>query len=174
MRRTPQASSPRMTRSLSSVASLSCSFCRPSRRVSSSTTSPDHGCAKQASLHRHLLRHVLGAHGNNINDQTLPDHAPDVNVGEPDLPEEAAPGTALPSRLQAMITLRQIEVIRAIMVAGTVNGAAKLLNVSAPGVSRTVKHAESVLGVRLFERRGGRFVQTPEAKVIFDQINRVH
>jgi DNA-binding transcriptional LysR family regulator len=73
-----------------------------------------------------------------------------------------------------MITLRQIEVIRAIMVAGTVNGAAKLLNVSAPGVSRTVKHAESLLGVRLFERRGGRFVQTPEAKVIFDQINRVH
>lgn len=73
-----------------------------------------------------------------------------------------------------MITLRQIEVIRAIMIAGTVNGAAKLLNVSAPGVSRVVKHAESMLGVHLFERRGGRFVQTPEAKVIFDQINRIH
>jgi DNA-binding transcriptional LysR family regulator len=73
-----------------------------------------------------------------------------------------------------MITLRQIEVIRAIMIAGTVNGAAKLLNVSAPGVSRVIKHAESMLGVHLFERRGGRFVQTPEAKVIFDQINRIH
>lgn len=73
-----------------------------------------------------------------------------------------------------MVTLRQIEVIRAIMIAGTVNGAAKLLNVSAPGVSRIVKHAEDMLGVRLFERRGGRFVQTQEAKVIFDQINRIH
>ena len=32
-----------------------------------------------------------------------------------------------------MLTLRQIEVIRAIMVTGTVGGAARLLNVSAPG-----------------------------------------
>jgi len=46
-----------------------------------------------------------------------------------------------------MLTLRQIEVVRAIMVAGTVNGAAKLLNVSAPGVSRVMKHAEDLLGI---------------------------
>ena len=45
-----------------------------------------------------------------------------------------------------MLTLRQIEVIRAIMVTGTVGGAARLLHVSAPGVSRTMKHAEGVLG----------------------------
>jgi DNA-binding transcriptional LysR family regulator len=38
-----------------------------------------------------------------------------------------------------MLTLRQIEVIRAVMVAGTINGAAKLLNVSAPGISRLMK-----------------------------------
>jgi hypothetical protein len=37
-----------------------------------------------------------------------------------------------------MLTLRQIEVVRAIMIAGTVNGAAQLLNVSAPGISRTM------------------------------------
>lgn len=35
-----------------------------------------------------------------------------------------------------MLTLRQIEVIRAIMVTGTIAGAAKLLGVAAPGVSR--------------------------------------
>ena len=35
-----------------------------------------------------------------------------------------------------MITLRQIEVIRAVMVTGTIVGAARLLNVSAPGISR--------------------------------------
>ncbi len=73
-----------------------------------------------------------------------------------------------------MLTLRQIEVIRAIMVAGTVNGAAKLLNVSAPGVSRVMKHAEDVLGVRLFSRRYGRFMPTPEVKGIVDQINEVY
>lgn len=73
-----------------------------------------------------------------------------------------------------MLTLRQIEVIRAIMLAGTVNGAAKLLNVSAPGVSRVMKHAEDVLGVRLFSRRHGRFMPTAEVKGIVDQINEVY
>jgi DNA-binding transcriptional LysR family regulator len=71
------------------------------------------------------------------------------------------------------LTLRQIEVIRAVMMTGTINGAAALLNVSAPGISRLLKHAECVLGVRLFERKGGAFVPAAEAKPVFDQINRV-
>ncbi len=73
-----------------------------------------------------------------------------------------------------MITLRQIEVIRAVMVAGTISGAAKLLNVSAPGVSRLVKHAERSLGVRFFQRKSGRFFPTAEAEQIFEQINGVY
>lgn len=72
-----------------------------------------------------------------------------------------------------MLTLRQIEVIRAIMVAGTVNGAATLLNVSAPGISRVMKHAENQLGIRLFARRHGRFIPTPEAQSIFGQVDAV-
>ncbi len=48
-----------------------------------------------------------------------------------------------------MLTLRQIEVIRAIVMAGTVKGAADFLGVSAPGISRVMKHAEAQLGVRL-------------------------
>ncbi|MCB2100274.1 MAG: LysR family transcriptional regulator [Rhodobacterales bacterium] len=72
-----------------------------------------------------------------------------------------------------MLTLRQIEVIRAIMVAGTVNGAAELLNVSAPGISRIMKHAESQLGIRLFARRHGRFIPTREARTVFGQLNEV-
>jgi DNA-binding transcriptional LysR family regulator len=51
------------------------------------------------------------------------------------------------------ITLRQIEVIRAVVMRGTINGAAEHLNVSAPGVSRIIKHAEQSLGIRLFERK---------------------
>jgi len=35
-----------------------------------------------------------------------------------------------------MMTLRQIEVVRAVMISGTISGAAKLLNVSAPGIYR--------------------------------------
>ena len=73
-----------------------------------------------------------------------------------------------------MITLRQVEVIRAVMVAGTVSGAAKLLGVSAPGISRLVKHAERSLGVRFFQRKSGRFFPTAEAEQIFEQINGVY
>lgn len=73
-----------------------------------------------------------------------------------------------------MLTLRQIEVIRAIMVTGTVGGAARLLNVSSPGISRVMKHAESSLGMKLFSRKGGRYMPTREASDIFAQINGVY
>jgi len=73
-----------------------------------------------------------------------------------------------------MMTLRQVEVIRAVMVTGTIGGAAKLLNVSAPGVSRLVKYTEKSLGVRFFQRQNGRYFPTPEARNIFEQINGVY
>ena len=73
-----------------------------------------------------------------------------------------------------MLTLRQIEVIRAVMVTGTVGGASRLLNVSSPGISRVMKHAESVLKLKLFARRNGRYFPTPEARDIFSQINGVY
>lgn len=73
-----------------------------------------------------------------------------------------------------MMTLRQIEVIRAVMVAGSISGAAKILNVSAPGISRLVKHAEGTLGVRFFDRRNGRFAPTAEARSVFEQIDEVY
>lgn len=63
-----------------------------------------------------------------------------------------------------MLTLRQIEVIRAIMLAGTIAGAARLLNVAQPGISRTMKHLETTLGIKLFVRRGGRYIPSPEAR----------
>lgn len=73
-----------------------------------------------------------------------------------------------------MLTLRQIEVVRAIMVTGTVGGAARLLNVSSPGISRVMKHAESVLGIKLFSRKGGRYDPTNEARDIFRLVNGVY
>lgn len=72
------------------------------------------------------------------------------------------------------LTLRQVEVIRAVMMAGTIQGAAKLLNVSAPGISRLVKHTEESLGIRLFERRAGLFVPSAEAAAIFEMVHQVH
>ena len=72
------------------------------------------------------------------------------------------------------MTLRQVEVIRALMMTGTITGAAAFLGVSAPGVSRLIRHAEDSLGLRLFERQAGRFVPSVEASAIFDQIGRIH
>jgi len=76
--------------------------------------------------------------------------------------------------LGQMMTLRQVEVIRAVMVTGTIGGAAKLLNVSAPGISRLVKYTERSLGIRFFQRQNGRYFPTPEAQNIFEQINGVY
>ncbi|WP_323717851.1 LysR family transcriptional regulator [Paracoccus aminovorans] len=72
------------------------------------------------------------------------------------------------------LTLRQVEVVRAVMIAGTIQGAANLLNVSAPGISRLVKHTEDALGVRLFERKAGVFVPAVEASAIFEMLNQLH
>ena len=72
------------------------------------------------------------------------------------------------------LTLRQVEVIRAVMMAGTIQGAAKLLHVSAPGISRLIKHTEDSVGVRLFERKAGLFVPAPEAHAIFEILHQVY
>lgn len=72
------------------------------------------------------------------------------------------------------LTLRQVEVIRAVMMTGTINGAAEFLNVSAPGISRLVKHTEDSLGVRLFERKAGLFVPAVEATPVFEQIHQIY
>lgn len=72
------------------------------------------------------------------------------------------------------LTLRQVEAIRAVMLAGTIQGAARLLNVSPPGISRIVRHTEDSLGIRLFERKAGLFVPSPEATSIFELVHQVH
>ncbi len=72
------------------------------------------------------------------------------------------------------ITLRQIEVIQAVMLRGTISGAAEHLGVSAPGISRLIKHTEESLGIRLFERRAGLFIPSIEAGTVFDQIREVY
>jgi len=76
--------------------------------------------------------------------------------------------------MMAELTLRQIEVVRAVMITGTISGAAELLNVSAPGISRLVKHTEESLGIRLFERKAGLFIPSIEASKVFDQVSEVY
>jgi DNA-binding transcriptional LysR family regulator len=72
-----------------------------------------------------------------------------------------------------MMNLRQMEVFHAIMRAGSVTGAARLLGVTQPSVSTVLKHCESGLKMRLFERVGGRLLPTPEAEAIFPDVDAV-
>ncbi|WP_272800297.1 LysR family transcriptional regulator [Sphingobium sp. AntQ-1] len=66
-----------------------------------------------------------------------------------------------------MLTLRQIEIFRAIMIAKTVSAAAQMLGTSQPGLSRMLGHMEDKLHFRLFDRTRGRLVPTHEARVLF-------
>jgi DNA-binding transcriptional LysR family regulator len=77
-----------------------------------------------------------------------------------------------------MLSLRHIEVFHAVYVSGSVSAAARVLNVSQPSVTKVVKHAETMLGFALFDRRGGRLVATQDAHTmhseVADIVDRVH
>ncbi|EJI1392232.1 LysR family transcriptional regulator [Vibrio parahaemolyticus] len=72
------------------------------------------------------------------------------------------------------MNLRQLEVFYAIMQTGTVSGAARLLHVSQPNVTRVLAHTEQQLGFALFERVKGRLVPTQEAKALLPEAEKVY
>ncbi|WP_203342732.1 LysR substrate-binding domain-containing protein [Vibrio diabolicus] len=72
------------------------------------------------------------------------------------------------------MNLRQLEVFYAIMQAGTVSGAARLLHVSQPNVTRVLAHTEQQLSFALFERIKGRLVPTQEAKALLPEAEKVY
>jgi len=72
------------------------------------------------------------------------------------------------------LNFRQLEVFRAIMLTKTVSGAAELLHVSQPGISRLLKYTEQKLGTLLFERRKGRLVATPEGEELYKHLEPIY
>ena len=71
------------------------------------------------------------------------------------------------------MNLRHIEIFHAVYVNGSVSAAARALNVSQPSVSKTLRHAESVLGFQLFQRANGRLVPTQDAHVLFADVSEI-
>lgn len=69
-----------------------------------------------------------------------------------------------------ILNLRQLEIFRALMLARSIGGAAELLHVSQPGISRALKHMETKLRITLFERRPIGLVATPEAEDLFREV----
>lgn len=69
--------------------------------------------------------------------------------------------------------LRHIEVFHAIMQAGSISGAAQLLHISQPAVTKVLQHAELQLGMQLFERVRGKLVPTPEAQRLYVETDKL-
>ncbi len=63
--------------------------------------------------------------------------------------------------------LKHIEVFNAIMLSGSISAAARILHVTQPAVTQTLKHAEQQLGYALFIREKGGLKPTGEARQIY-------
>lgn len=60
------------------------------------------------------------------------------------------------------------------MMTGTITGAAEMLDVSQPAISRLVKDLERVLGFELFSRQGRQITPTIEGRMFFEEVETSH
>jgi DNA-binding transcriptional LysR family regulator len=73
-----------------------------------------------------------------------------------------------------MMRLRHIEVFHAIMQVGTISGAAQVLHISQPAVTKVLQHCELQLGMPLFERVRGKLYPKPEAHRLFAETEKLN
>lgn len=72
-----------------------------------------------------------------------------------------------------MLRFRQLQALHAVMDTGTVTGAAERLGVSQPAISNLLAQLEGQTNLRLFDRIKGRLTPTPEATVLFKEVDTV-
>lgn len=68
--------------------------------------------------------------------------------------------------------MREIEVFRSVMSAGSASKAAALMGVTQPAVSQSVRRFEQAAGFALFHRLRGRLQPTPEAWALLAEVER--
>jgi DNA-binding transcriptional LysR family regulator len=68
------------------------------------------------------------------------------------------------------MNLRHIDIFHSVYVSGSISGAARILNVSQPSVTKTLRHAEQLLGFPLFLRNSGKLIPTEEAHALFNDV----
>lgn len=71
------------------------------------------------------------------------------------------------------VQFRQLQAFHAIIEAGTMTAAAEQLGISQPGMSNLLAQLERQTNFKLFQRRKGRLVPTPEASVLYREIDTV-
>ncbi|MBB2931073.1 LysR family transcriptional regulator [Paraburkholderia silvatlantica] len=69
--------------------------------------------------------------------------------------------------------LHQLEAFSAVMSAGSVTGAARLLGRSQPGVSRMIQDLEQEIDYPLFDRKGPRVTPTERAFLLYAEVERM-
>jgi len=72
------------------------------------------------------------------------------------------------------LTLRHIDVIRAVVETGTVTNAAAVLDISQPAVSMTLRECSEILGFPLFLRQHGGLRPTPETLLLMPELQKMH
>lgn len=70
------------------------------------------------------------------------------------------------------LNLRQLEAFRAIVIFGSVTGAAKFIGISQPAVSRLLADLERSVDFELFERRKRRLFLKPEGRILHQEIEK--
>jgi DNA-binding transcriptional LysR family regulator len=71
------------------------------------------------------------------------------------------------------LRFRQLQAFHATVESGTVTGAAEALGISQPGISNLLSELERQTGFALFERMHGRLIPTPEAQLMYREIETV-
>lgn len=71
------------------------------------------------------------------------------------------------------VRLRHIEIFHAVLQAGTITGAAKLLSISQPAATKLLQQAERQIGFALFTRVRGRLHPTSEAALLRAKIEKI-
>lgn len=69
------------------------------------------------------------------------------------------------------MNLRQLEAFRSVVSTGTSVGAARVLKLSQPAVSKLIGDFERSIGVNLFRRESGRLIPTPQAMDLFREVD---
>ena len=70
------------------------------------------------------------------------------------------------------ISSRQLEAFRAVMITGSMTGAAELLHMTQPAVSRLVKDFEGAAGLQFFERHANHLTPTRDAMIVAEEVER--
>lgn len=65
------------------------------------------------------------------------------------------------------MNLRQLEILRAVVLSRTTMAAAQRIGLSQPAISNAIRNMESQLGFALFERSNNRMIPTSECQLIF-------